>query len=189
MDKLGRPLLRTERGALNYVARFAPEDRAYRTAAEEEVNNVMRNDSITFNIISKLTHNRTINGVQINMKDFSSSGRSLFQLFGELLNEGDEMLYEMHDMVMDEDWQELDYNNGIVFKDPDKPEKYTNKGLVKLKNIRKKYIDKAMKTISNETNINLFKNKKGLTVHEYIESLSESAEKSGNFFEKFPNLK
>jgi hypothetical protein len=183
VDKLGRPLLRPERGALNYVFRYAPEDRAYRMTAEEEVRKVLRNDGLSYNLIPKMTEFKTINGTQVNLKEFTSSGRSLFNLFAEVVNDGDEMLHELHDLVTDEDWQ-MDYDNYTVEPDPDNQDKLYNKGIDRLKEVRQKHVDRAVDYISDESNINLYRNKDGQTVHEYIKSLEERPARSGNVLEK-----
>lgn len=183
VDKLGRPLMRPERGALNYVFRYAPEERAYRTTAEEEVRQVLRNDGLSYNLIPKMTEFKTINGTQVNLKEFTSLGRSLFNVFASVVNDGDEMLHELHDLVMDEDWQ-LDYNNYTVEPDPDNQDKLYNKGIDRLKEVRQKHIDRAVDYISDESNINLFRNKDGMTVHEYIKKLEERPARSGNVLEK-----
>jgi hypothetical protein len=183
VDKLGRPLMRPERGALNYVFRYAPEDRAYRMTAEEEVRKVLRNDGLSYNLIPKMTEFKTINGTQVNLKEFTSSGRSLFNLFAEVVNDGDEMLHELHDLVTDEDWQ-MDYDNYTVEPDPDNQDKLYNKGIDRLKEVRQKHVDRAVDYISDESNINLYRNKDGQTVHEYIKSLEERPARSGNVLEK-----
>jgi len=184
VDKLGRPLMRPERGALNYVFRYAPEDRAYRMSADEEVRKVLRNDGLSYNLIPKMTEFKSINGTQVNLKEFAREGRSLFNLFTEVVNEGDEMLHELHDLVMDENWQQLDYNNYTVEPDPDNQDKLYNKGIDRLKEVRQKYIERAVDYISDESNINLFRNKDGMTVHDYIKSLEERPARSGNVLEK-----
>jgi len=183
VDKLGRPLLRPERGALNYVFRYAPEDRAHRMTAEEEVRQVLRNDGLSYNLIPKLTEFKTINGTQVNLKEFTRKDRSLFNLFAEVVNEGDEMLHELHDLVMDEDWQ-LDYDNYTVEPNPDNQDELYNKGIERFKEVRQKHIDRAVDHISDESNINLYRNKDGQTVHEYIESLEDRPARSGNVLEK-----
>jgi hypothetical protein len=183
VDKLGRPLLRPERGALNYVFRYAPEERAYRTTAEEEVRQVLRNDGLSYNLIPKLTEFKTINGTQVNLKEFTRKDRSLFNLFAEVVNDGDEMLHELHDLVMDEDWQ-LDYDNYTVEPNPDNQDELYNKGIERFKEVRQKHIDRAVDYISDEANINLYRNKDGQTVHEYIESLEDRPARSGNVLEK-----
>ena len=183
VDKLGRPLLRPERGALNYVFRYAPEERAYRTAAEEEVRQVLRNDGLSYNLIPKMTEFKTINGTQVNLKEFTREDRSLFNLFAEVVNEDDDMLHELHDLVTDEGWQ-TDYDNYTVEPNPDNKDELYNKGIDRLKEVRQKHVDRAVDYISDESNINLFRNKDGLTVHEYIESLEERPAKSGNVLEK-----
>ena len=186
VDKLGRPLLRPERGALHYVFRYAPEDRAHRMTAEEEVRQVLRNDGLSYNLIPKLTEFKTINGTQVNLKEFTRKDRSLFNLFAEVVNDGDEMLHELHDLVMDDDWP-LDYDNYTVEPNPDNQDELYNKGIERFKEVRQKHIDRAVDHISDESNINLFRNKDGQTVHEYIESLEERPAKSGNVLETFPN--
>ena len=188
LDKLGRPLLRPERGALSYVFRYAPEDRAYRMTAEEEVRQVLRNDGLSYNLIPKLTDKKTINGTEINLKEFTRKDRSLFQLFGDVMNDGDEMLHELHDLVTDDYWQ-TDYDNYTVEPNPDNKgkQKMYNRGIERFNDIREKHIKRAVEYISDESNINLFRNKDGQTVHEYIESLKERPAKSGNVLETFPN--
>ncbi len=186
VDKLGRPLLRPERGALHYVFRYAPEDRAHRMTAEEEVRQVLRNDGLSYNLIPKLTEFKTINGTQVNLKEFTRKDRSLFNLFAEVVNDGDEMLHELHDLVMDEDWQ-LDYDNYTVEPNPDNQDELYNRGIERFKEVRQKHIDRAVDHISDESNINLYRNKDGQTVHEYIESLEERPARSGNVLETFPN--
>jgi len=183
VDKLGRPLLRPERGALNYVFRYAPEERAYRTTAEEEVRQVLRNDGLSYNLIPKLTEFKTINGTQVNLKEFTRKDRSLFNLFAEVVNDGDEMLHELHDLVTDDDWQ-LDYDNYTVEPNPDNKDELYNKGIDRFKEVRQKHIDRAVDYISDEANINLYRNKDGQTVHEYIESLEDRPARSGNVLEK-----
>jgi hypothetical protein len=183
VDKLGRPLLRPERGALNYVFRYAPEERAYRTTAEEEVRQVLRNDGLSYNLIPKMTEFKTINGTQVNLKEFARKDRSLFNMFAEVVNDGDEMLHELHDLVTDDDWQ-LDYDNYTVEPNPDNKDELYNKGIDRFKEVRQKHIDRAVDYISDEANINLFRNKDGQTVHEYIKSLEERPAKSGNVLEK-----
>ena len=188
LDKLGRPLLRPERGALSYVFRYAPEDRAYRMTAEEEVRQVLRADGLSYNLIPKLTDKKTINGTEINLKEFTRKDRSLFQLFGDVMNDGDEMLHELHDLVTDDYWQ-TDYDNYTVEPNPDNKskQKMYNRGIERFNDIREKHIKRAVEYISDESNINLFRNKDGQTVHEYIESLKERPAKSGNVLETFPN--
>ena len=188
LDKLGRPLLRPERGALSYVFRYAPEDRAYRMTAEEEVRQVLRNDGLSYNLIPKLTDKKTINGTEINLKEFTRKDRSLFQLFGDVMNDGDEMLHELHDLVTDDYWP-TDYDNYTVEPNPDNKgkQKMYNRGIERFNDIREKHIKRAVEYISDESNINLFRNKDGQTVHEYIESLKERPAKSGNVLETFPN--
>ena len=188
LDKLGRPLLRPERGALSYVFRYAPEDRAYRMTAEEEVRQVLRADGLSYNLIPKLTDKKTINGTEINLKEFTRKDRSLFQLFGDVMNDGDEMLHELHDLVTDDYWP-TDYDNYTVEPNPDNKgkQKMYNRGIERFNDIREKHIKRAVEYISDESNINLYRNKDGQTVHEYIESLKERPAKSGNVLETFPN--
>ena len=183
VDKLGRPLLRPERGALHYVFRYAPEDRAHRMTAEEEVRQVLRNDGLSYNLIPKLTEFKTINGTQVNLKEFTRKDRSLFNLFAEVVNDGDEMLHELHDLVTDEGWQ-ADYDNYTVEPNPDNRDELYNRGIDRFKEVRQNHIDRAVDYISDESNINLFRNKDGQTVHEYIQSLEERPAKSGNVLEK-----
>jgi hypothetical protein len=183
VDKLGRPLLRPERGALHYVFRYAPEDRAHRMTAEEEVRQVLRNDGLSYNLIPKLTEFKTINGAQVNLKEFTRKDRSLFNMFAEVVNDGDEMLHELHDLVTDDDWP-LDYDNYTVEPNPDNKDELYNKGIDRFKEVRQKHIDRAVDYISDEANINLYRNKDGQTVHEYIESLEDRPARSGNVLEK-----
>ena len=49
--------------------------------AEEEVRQVLRADGLSYNLIPKLTDKKTINGTEINLKEFTRKDRSLFQLF------------------------------------------------------------------------------------------------------------
>ena len=183
VDKLGRPLLRPERGALNYVFRYAPEERAYRTTAEEEVRQVLRNDGLSYNLIPKMTEHKTIEGTPVNLKEFTHKDKTLFTLFTEVVNENDDMLHELHDLVMDDGWQ-TDYDNYTVEPNPDNQDQLYNEGIERFKAVRQKHVERAVDYISDESNINLFRNNDGQTVHEYIESLEERPQKSGNVLEK-----
>lgn len=184
MDKLGRPLLRPQRGALNYVFRYAPEERANRMATEEEVNRILRNDGQSFNLIPKLTEDKTIKGTPINLKQFTNGERSLFNLFGEIVNENDDMLHEIGDMINTDDWR-ADYNDYTVEPDPDNPDEYYNKGIDRIKEIRSKYIKKAVERISDESSeAQLYRNKDGQTIFEYIEHVEARPPAQGNVLEK-----
>jgi hypothetical protein len=190
LDKLGRPILRPERGALNYVFRYAPEERAKRMLAEEEVRRVLRNDSLSFNLIPKFTEHKTINGTPINLKKFTKDGRSLFNLLGEMVNENDEMVYEIFDMMNgvhpehDSDWM-LDYDDYTVIPNPDNPDELYNKGIERINDVRRKYIDKAIERISDESSESqLYRNKDGMNIFEYIESVEARPPRQGNILEK-----
>lgn len=184
MDKLGRPLLRPQRGALNYVFRYAPEERANRMATEEEVNRILRNDGLSFNLIPKFTERKTIKGTPINLKQFTNGERSLFNLFGEIVNENDDMLHEIGDMINTDDWR-ADYNDYTVEPDPDNPNEYYNKGIDRIKEIRSKYIKKAVERISDESSeAQLYRNKDGQTIFEYIEHVEARPPAQGNVLEK-----
>ena len=104
------------------------------------------------------------------------------------MNDGDEMLHELHDLVTDDYWQ-TDYDNYTVEPNPDNKskQKMYNRGIERFNDIREKHIKRAVQYISDESNINLFRNKDGQTVHQYIESLKERPAKSGNVLETFPN--
>jgi len=184
MDKLGRPLLRPQRGALNYVFRYAPEERAHRMATEEEVNRILRNDGLSFNLIPKFTEHKTIKGTPINLKQFTNGERSLFNLFGEIVNENDDMLHEIGDMINTDDWR-ADYNDYTVEPDPDNPDQLYNKGIDRIKEIRSKYIEKAVERISDESSeAQLYRNKDGQTIFEYIEHVEARPPAQGNILEK-----
>ena len=184
MDKLGRPLLRPQRGALNYVFRYAPEERANRMATEEEVNRILRNDGLSFNLIPKFTEHKTIKGTPLNLKQFTNGERSLFNLFGEIVNENDDMLHEIGDMINTDDWR-ADYNDYTVEPDPDNPDQLYNKGIDRIKEIRSKYIEKAIERISDESSeAQLYRNKDGQTIFEYIEQIEARPPAQGNILEK-----
>jgi hypothetical protein len=184
MDKLGRPLLRPQRGALNYVFRYAPEERANRMVTEEEVHRILRNDGLSFNLIPKFTEHKTIKGTPINLKQFTNGERSLFNLFGEIVNENDDMLHEIGDMINTDDWRG-DYNNYSVEPNPDNPDQLYNKGIDRIKEIRSKYIEKAVERISEESSeAQLYRNKDGLTIFEYIEQVEARPPMQGNILEK-----
>jgi hypothetical protein len=184
MDKLGRPLLRPQRGALNYVFRYAPEERANRMVTEEEVHRILRNDGLSFNLIPKFTEHKTIKGTPINLKQFTNGERSLFNLFGEIVNENDDMLHEIGDMINTDDWRG-DYNNYSVEPNPDNPDQLYNKGIDRIKEIRSKYIEKAVERISEESSeAQLYRNKDGQTIFEYIEQVEARPPIQGNILEK-----
>ncbi len=178
VDKLGRPLKRNERGPLNYVFRYAPEERASRMQAEEDVRNVLRADSFQHNLFPAFPKAPRINGVSIPLDKFTKGRKTLLTVFHEMANENDDFLHELGDLVTSEDWLD-DYANYETTENPTDPEKPYNEGIKRLVDVRDKYIEQAKTQLQDpSSDAQFYRNKDGQTIHEYIESFSNPTEEN-----------
>lgn len=178
VDKLGRPLKRNERGPLNYAFRYAPEERARRMQAEEEVRNVLRADSFQHNLFPTFPKAPRINGVSIPLDKFTKGRKTLLTVFHEMANENDDFLHELGDLVTSEDWLD-DYANYEITENPTNPEKPYNEGMKRLVDVRDEYIEKAKTQLQDpSSDAQFYRNKDGQTIYEYIESFSTPTEET-----------
>ena len=178
VDKLGRPLKRNERGPLNYVFRYAPEERARRMQAEEEVRNVLRADSFQHNLFPTFPKAPSINGVSIPLDKFTKGRKTLLTAFHEMTNENEDFLHELGDLVTSDDWLD-DYANYQITKNPTNPEKPYNEGMKRLVDVRNEYIEKAKTQLQDpSSDAQFYRNKDGQTIYDYIERFNTPTEET-----------
>ena len=178
VDKLGRPLKRNERGPLNYVFRYAPEERARRMQAEEDVRSVLRADSLQHGLFPAFPKAPRINGVSIPLDKFTKGRKTLLTAFEKMANENDDFLHELGDLVTSENWLD-DYANYETTEHPTNPDALYNEGIKRLVDVRDKYIAKAKTQLQDpSSDAQFYRNKDGQTIYEYIESFSTPTEET-----------
>ena len=180
VDKLGRPLKRPERGPLNYVFRYAPEERASRMIAEEGVRDVLRADSLQHGLIPAFPTSLSSDGIAIKLEHFKQGNKTLLTGFQEMVNENDDFLHAMGDIVTEESWPD-DYNNYEISDHPTQVNAKYNKGIEKLIKVRNEYIKKGKKKILDpSSDAQFYRNSEGQTIFEYMESFKTNNPESNS---------